>query len=343
MASTADFFRVAYEETPRPEAAATTAPYRISTVTHDFKVVNVSYGPGVDFEDTSDEIGLGEAIPEGTVAGYAPAGSFEMRMRTDDLVFLLPAAGWTGVVTAGNGTITDPDAATIPTGMSRWVFDKLSGTSVQKTFQTMIGYYNEGVYVKGQGVAIPSFAVTAAGRITGDLAGMVYARVADPNVNPAMSTLRPMTTRFLNVTTAVGSATPIDFTLDYGGPVEQFRGLNTSSPFATKMYRGDERQRLTGTIVMDLVDADDVDMALVGSTFDMTARWRSDADVVAGYYPSVYFKAPNCQVTNIEVAPLSPARRRGATISWMATDDGTGVDARWTVVTPTLAAYQVFA
>jgi hypothetical protein len=84
---------------------------------------------------------------------YDPTWELETRAYPDLLGFELATMLGDPVSTAGDGVITDPDAATIPVGATRHVFTAPYGPSglLPKTAQRQLCYADQGVFFKAKG------------------------------------------------------------------------------------------------------------------------------------------------------------------------------------------------
>ncbi|MDQ5821224.1 MAG: hypothetical protein M3540_07285 [Actinomycetota bacterium] len=112
MATLQSCVQLALEETPRYEAAVTTAPYRVATDITYLPITSVGYSPNVAFVDRADELrGIEGAVPS-LVDGYAPAGSLAVRAYANPLTWLLCAGGYQCTYTAGGALVADPDTTT---------------------------------------------------------------------------------------------------------------------------------------------------------------------------------------------------------------------------------------
>jgi hypothetical protein len=348
MATTKDLAQLLIEETPRPEGAVTTAPYRLSTNVLYLPAQEVGLQPGAQFDTRADEIRGLEGEPPGLVDAFEVEGALNTRAYGNIMPYLLSIAGWQGVVTAGDGIIVDPDAATIPATAYRWVFNKRLGNTA-KTAQLTIAYADELQWIRGQGVGISTWTLNAAGMFTSSLMGMVYARLgSDPNLTPTYDSLAiPHFRRGdLTLTWLGGGASPTDFSVTMPNPLLRFSsmGLATPSFFPDLMEHGDERIVPTGSIPKRALSSTDLDALLAGTTFLAKARWKSTKSILATSYKySMWLEMPSCQYTGGDMPTLRNVRRFAPEFAWKAAiDEAAGYDARITIVN-SVAAIETYA
>lgn len=345
MATTKDCVQFIYEETPRYEGAPTTTPYRLSTVTRYMPIQTVRLDPAPQHLDRSDEVrGFEGALPR-LIDGYEPAGALTVRAYLNDLAFLLNSCGLTATIAAGDGVITDPDSAVIPTGASRIVFSKRGGITA-KTMQAILCYVNEGVFLKGQGFGVSSLNLDANGQVNADLMGLVVANVADPNLSPSfdVGTIQHVRRGGLTLSWLASSGTTDDFSLSLSNPLNRRNALGVASYFPTKMEHGDERVYLTGSIPKSVLADADVDALIAASTFAASARWVSNSNIGASGYPyKLWVEMPSCQLVGGSFDDIANRRRRGGSFDWFAAwDESAGYDFKFTVVCA-LSALETYA
>lgn len=222
-----------------------------------------------------------------------------------------------------------------PTGTQRWIFDKRLGTQA-KTAQLTIAYPDEGVFTRGQGMGISTFTMGASGMFTSTLAGMVFGRIADPNLTPTYDSLAiPHFRRGdLSLKWLTGGAEVTDFSMTFPNPLLRYSALGSQSFFPSTMEHGDEKIIPTGTIPKRVIDAEDIDAVLAGTTFLAKARWRSSKLIGATAYPySMWVKMPAAQYTGADLPSMRNVRRFPASFPFKAAVDETlGYDCRITIV-----------
>lgn len=338
-----DFVEVALEESPNNQVTFGDA------ITPNRKSTNKLYLPSraaklnakPSYLSRADELrGIAGSVAD-LIDVYAPGGSLSERAYWKDLTWILSLAGFTGVVTAGNGVITDPDSQTIPAGgPQRWVFTKKTGITAQ-TAQIILNYANEAVRFQGNGYGVTKLSLNAAGELTAELLGCYLQRLAvDTTTVPSIvsSAIPPLRRGDLTLTWLTGGGTPADFSFAIDNPLEGAPGwlLNPASSFPSSMeFAGDQQVRVTGSIPKRVLDADDIDALLNAATFSAKARWKSQKSIAAtGYKYSLWVEMPACQyVGGDEAEDLTNRRRRGSSFDWFASwDEAAGYEVKFTLV-----------
>lgn len=337
MATTVDFVRAALEQTARYEGAVTSSPYQISTDVVDLPIQSLQIAPNPSYIDRTDEVrGIEGGVPM-EIDAFAPAGSIAIRGYPNALTWLLTVLGLKPVWTAGDGVITDPDAATIPAGANRWVWSKRTGVTA-KSLQFLVNYASKGVFLKGQGFGVQSLTLPSDGNITGDLAGLVFANTADPNLTPSFnaSSIKPMKRANMTLTWLASSGTTQDFTITIANPLVPRKSFTLATPsyFPDVLEHGDDKVRLTGSITKSNLASADIDALMAGTTFSSKIKW--DIGVVIGataYTYKVWIEMPKCQYTGGTPDPLANVRRFGGAFDFFAAwDEAAGYDFKITVV-----------
>ncbi len=395
------YVRLQIEETPRPEGAVTTTPYRISTVSCDMPITSFRIAPGPGHLDRSDELRNFEGSVSRLIDAFEPDGAIAERMYLNNMVFLMQISGFVSTITVGAGTAATPGinsttatgvnainsttinvastvgfpdvgslslaggtafaytgktatsftgcgshAATaggetivdvLPTGAIKHVFNKRGG-SVAKTAQLIAAYSDQSVFFKGQGFGVQALSFSAAGEVTADLAGLVFLRTTDPSITPAIDagSIVPMRRADMTLSWLTGSGETDDFSVSIANPLVRRKtfGMTTRSYYSDKMFHGDDRVAVTGSIPKYTLATADIDALLAASVFVGTARWRSDRNIGATSYPySMDLAMPACQLVGGSPDELGNQRRRGASYDWFAAWDETlGYDARVSIV-----------
>lgn len=347
MATTVDCVQIVAEETPRYEGAPTAAAYRISSNVHYPPIQSASLSPGVGHIDRGDEQRGIEGAPPMLIETYEPGGSIAIRAYANTLPWLLHAAGMTGTVTAGNGVITDPDAATIPTGAYRWVFNKRGGLQA-KSLQILLAYASRNVFWKGQGYGISSFGFDGEGTVSAELAGLVLANVADPNITPSYDTsaIPPFRRGDMTLSWLGSGGTVENFSFTIANPLNRRRTYTLATPsyFPDVLEHADEKVRLTGSIPKSALADADVDALMAATSFAGTAKWASPQSIGATAYKyKMWLEMPNCQHVGGGPQAMANIRRFGTDVDfWAAWDEGAGYDFRITLVNA-VPAVETFA
>jgi hypothetical protein len=302
--------------------------------------------PGINATTITGVNGLNSAVVNvASTAGFPNAGTFFFGAN------LVTYTGKTDTSFTGCGThpaTTGGEAVgdVLPTGTYKHVFAKRGG-SIAKTAQLIAAYTEAARFIRGQGYGCSSIGLNALGELTADLMGLVYVRTADPALTPVLDapTILPMRRADLQICWLAGSAETDDFTVAIANPLERRKtfGLSTRSYFADKMFHGNERVRVTGSIPKFAMANADLDALIAASTFAALARWRSDVNIGATSYPySMNLDMPSCQLSGGQDDELSNNRRFGSSYDWVAKWDMTaGYDAKISIVNaiPALETY----
>ncbi len=405
MPTTVDCVQIMSEETPRPEGAVTTTPYRLSSG----NVLwlpgqSASLKPSPQFLDRADELrGIEGAVPQ-LLDHYEPDGQIQVRAYPDMLPWLLQVLGLTATVTAGGATTTDANQTTAtgvnalnsatvnvgstadfpstgtfimggvattytgktatsftgcgnhaattggevingnaPTNTTKWVFAKRGGITA-KTFQMILAYVDETVFLKGQGCGLTSLSMDAEGNVDAAVQALVCARVADPNLTPAFTTQAVPHFRRgdLSLSWLTGSGTTENFSFAIANALTPRRtlGLSTPSYFPDVMEHGDDKVMLTGSIPKTVLDPDDYDALINATTFSARARWKSPKVIGATSYPyTMWIEMPAAQYSGGQPDPIANKRRFGQTLDFRAAwDETAGYDFRVSLVNGLSAA-----
>jgi hypothetical protein len=340
VAANTDFVEIALEESPLNEAthALGTTPNRISTNKFYLPARAARLSPAPSHLDRSDELrGITGAVPR-LIETYDPAGSLSVRAYADALIYLFSLAGFTGVHTAGDGIITDPDTVAIPTGAHRWVFNKADQLSPQ-TAQIKTNYKDEDVLLTGNGYALSSLAIPATGEVTADLAGLLLTKAAhDSSTNPAVSSaaIPPFRRGDLFLTWLSGGGVASDFNISMATPLERIRsmGLNPPSYFPDSLQFGDDQVYATGSIPKRVLNGTDYAALLAATTFAAKAKWVSPKVIGATAYKySMWIEMPSCQYVGGDADEIGNRRRFGASYDFFAAyDESAGYDVKVTIV-----------
>ncbi len=227
----------------------------------------------------------------------------------------------------------------VPTGASRWVFSKRDSIDA-KTAQVKINYATEDVLVTANGVGLSSLGLNAAGELTAELLGLVFARAAADTTTvpaPIALTIPPFRRRDLTLTWLTSSGRTQDFTLAIANPLAAINtlGLTVPSFFPDAMEHGDDQVAVTGSIPKRILDTDDLVALLAGTTFSAKARWKETKVIGATAYTySMWVEMPACMYVEGAPAEMGNKRRFGMdSLDFFAGYDTTaGYDVKVTLV-----------
>lgn len=325
--------RIATEVAPGTAAAAAT----LSTKKVFLPAEEVYITRGLAMLTRDDELrASSEALPH-VPDLFSPEWRARSRMYPDTLGIMLAAmwglsaTGETGAahytVTAGNGVITDPDAAVIPVGAHRHVWEMPFGPAgvTPKTHQLNASYKDQGVFLEARGCATSQLSIDTPGEGGAMLAASgpaLYAdTVADPGFTPTYESVatRPFMRRGLAVMTwLAGSAQASDFGLALTNPVEAIRTLGVASAYPDLMEKAEDLVLGAGSIAVRQLDPQDLDALKNATEFAIKARWASETVIASGYTHKFWVESPSAQYTSEELDPLKNMRRHGAQFNWRA-------------------------
>lgn len=322
----------AYESIPGNETNAPT----LSTKKLTAPLISFGLQLNPDPMDRSDENRNTDEYPPYLEDAHDPAWSDECRAYPDVLAFRLKAILGAPVSTAGNGVITDPDAATIPAGATRHVWTA-PGAPVginPQTFQAQAAYKDQSVFFKAKGCATEELGIASpekgGSRVTRSGKAAFLQRITDPAITPTYESLavRPFTRGGLTLTWLTGSGTTEDFDVSFAQTVAMVRSLGIASFFPDVVERDDAPLKVSGSIPKRQLDLDDYD-ALKGATgFSAKAKWESLSIIASSYPYRLWVEMSNCQYVGGEVDALMNKRRHGARFNFAATRNAS---ASWTV------------
>lgn len=277
---------------------------------------------------------------------YDPTWGLETRMYPDLTGFLLKLILGAPTTTAGDGIITDPDAATIPVGAFRHVWTAPYGPTGLSplTAQFQAAYKDETVFFRLKGSAADTFAITnpASGgsRIASSGPALYMARIADPALTATYESLAivPFLRRHITIGTwLTGTGITEDFSVTISNPLaDRVRTMGAASAFADDLEKGDTPITVTGSIPKRAIDLDDYDALLNATGFATKIRWQSTVNVTGSYKYAFWLEMPNCQYTDGGPEALTNARRHGASFDFKATNaSGAAGSSKWTLVNAT--------
>lgn len=227
--------------------------------------------------------------------------------------------------TAGNGTITDPDSVAVPSGAYKhvWTTPGLAGVSPQ-TAQHDLAYTDEGVYFKVKGAATQSLALT---NPEDDMTTLVasgpalYAtRQSDPSLSPSYEadTVQAFMRRHASLSWLSGAADPADCSVTIENPTTPRHHFGSGSRWPSRMYKGDSPVIVSGSIPMEVLDADDYDALQAATGFTATLKWSSDTVIASSYTYKLWIAsaASSCQYVGGGPNALTNVRRRGASLDF---------------------------
>jgi hypothetical protein len=305
-------------------------------------VIGFTPDPGTKPMERDDELRGSEeplsVIPE----AFDPTWAIRGRAYPDHTGWRLKHILGPPTTTAGNGVITDPDAATIPTGAYRHVWKstdaswgKLSGSALANpmTAQMIAAYKDQGVFVKIKGAACDTLGIDnpESGGVTLSANGpalFLDDTIADPALTPSYEAAA--TTPFLRgnlslPTWLTGSGTKDDFGLQIAAPADRVRSMGSGSKWADIMEVGDGLLVVTGSVALHQLDPQDVAALRASTGFAIKAKWLNDTVIASGYKHSLWVEGANGQYVGGGPAALANTRRIGGSFNFKLTTAGSGV------------------
>jgi hypothetical protein len=277
---------------------------------------------------------------------YDPTWELESRAYPDLLGFELATMLGNPTTTAGDGVITDPDAATIPAGATRHVFTApyLPAGLNPKTAQRQLCYVDQGVFYKAKGCGTNSLSIDTpvSGGVSLKASGpaLYLARIADPALTPAYEalTVAPFERAHCTLSTWLGSTGETDdVTVAMAQAMDAAHTLGSTSKFPDQLERGDGPGVIvTGSIPKRQIAAADYDALLAATGFAVKIRWQSTVVIGATAYKyTLWFEALNAQYMDGGPEALANKRRHGGSFNWKATYAGAAGSSKWTLVNAT--------
>ena len=315
------YLRVARESTPGNESNTPTLTTKKTFV----PIEEYTLDPGFAHLLREDEL-VNTDLPRQALANVAnPSWSLGTRCYPDVVGELLTCLLGAPTTTAGNGTITDPDSTAVPNGAYKhvWTTPGLTGVSPQ-TAQHDLAYTDEGVYFKVKGAAVEQLDLTNpeddATMIAASGPALYAARQSNPSLSPTYEadSVQPFMRRHASLSWLSNAADPADCSVSIANPVEARHHFGSGSRWPSRMYKADGPILVTGSVPMELLDADDYDALQAATGFTATLKFASDSVIASGYTYKLWVQsaASSCQYIAGSPNPLSNVRRRGASFDF---------------------------
>ena len=311
------YVRAAIESAPGNETNAPT----LSTKKLFIPVITFTPQPGTNPLDRNDELRNSDESQPVVPDSYSPTHAFDVRGYPDTLGFLLTWMLGDPVTTAGNGVITDPDGAVIPTGCWRHVWAAPFGPpgASPLTAQLDIAYKDQGVFYKQKGGALAElefdFPEEGGMMVRASGPGLYLNTQADPALTPAYESIaiRPFTRGGLTLPTwLTGSGTHEDWGFQLANPVEAVRSMGIKSKWPDIMEKANEGP-IVARFSLDQrqIDSDDVVALRDATGFAIKAKAESDTVIASGYPYRLFVEGSNAQYSEGDPEPLGNKRRHG--------------------------------
>lgn len=281
--------------------------------------------------DRSDELrGLDEPVqifPD----QYDPTWNVEARAYPDVLGFFLKGILGAPTTTAGNGTITDPDAVPIPTGAYRhvWTAPFLPTGITPQTMQLQWAYTDNSTFFKAKGAAVDTMNITApdkGGCVMQASGPCLYLNtVSDPGLSATYESLsvRPFTNSNVTLPTWLSnSGTHDQVGLTISNPVDQVHSMGIPSKWPDVIEKGDGILNFTGTLMQRDLSSIDWNALRDNTTFAATVRFVNDTIIASGYPYKLYVAMSACQYIGGDPDGLDNKRHHGANFNFKAVNAG---------------------
>lgn len=276
---------------------------------------------------------------------YAPTWAMSGRAYPDVVGWRLKHILGPPVTTAGDGIITDPDAATIPATAYRHVWTSThanwgnSGVS-PLTCQHVAAFKDQGSFVKLKGCGCESLAFT-----TPETGGVRFAAngpalyaddaLADPSLTAAPESIatRPFMRGNLTLPTWLsGTGTAEDFGFSIANPIEAIQSLGSGSKWRDIMEKGEGPIVITGSMSKRQLDPDDLAALRASTGFAVKMKLFSDTVIASSYKHTLWLEGVNAQYTGGGPNALANVRRIGADFTFKLTTAGSGIASTITLV-----------
>ncbi|PTL55754.1 phage tail tube protein [Paraconexibacter algicola] len=322
------YMQLKFESTPGFEGSTDT----LSTKTIFPPLIGAGFSLNPQHLDRDDEARGTDDASAVVSEMFDPSWTLETRMYPDLVGFLLKGLLGAPVTTAGDGIITDPDAATIPVGAYRHVWTAPFGPAgpSPQTMQGVFGYKDQGVWWRVKGMAIESLEITTptqgGTRLQINGQATFAQRISDPSLVPAPESIatRPFLRSGLTLPTWLSNTgVTEDYSTTISNSIEPYHSLGSASKYPDLMEKGEGLIVCTGSVPKRRLAVADMDALRDATGFAATAKWLNESSigVTASKY-ALWQAMSNCQYVDGNPGDLSNARRIGADLSFKATNAG---------------------
>jgi len=328
-ASTGGYIQAALEQAPNAEGGANTVSSNL------FYIPGTTIGidPKMTPLERNDELRGGfYAAPHSGAAEYNPEGSLDGRCYPSIMGLLLWATCGACTTTAGNGVITDPDSAAVPTGAYKHVF-AFKTSEIPQTLQLIYAPPSGGFW-KAQGVAIDELAMKATGGaqvFAAKLLALVSKQIADPTLTPSYEVAAPWRAGELALTWLAGSAITKDFDWSIKNGLAHERQFTTNSRYPDSVIYQQNLPVVGGSIPKRSFDTDDWNALVAGTTFAAKIKMTHSEFAVGSYAHKLWVEMPACQYVSGKQDDVKNERRTEATFDWEARYDT--ATSKWCTIT----------
>lgn len=301
--------------------------------------------PGTQHLDRSDELRGSEEVLALVPERYEPAWSATYRAYPDVTAFKLKHILGVPVTTAGNGVITDPDGATVPTGAYRHVWTSTSsdwGTAgVSPLTETItVAYKDQSVFGKFRGAACDTFSFATPERggaqiSAGGPAAFLDDGIADPALTATYesSATKPFTRGGVTIGSWLsGTGAKDDLSFAINAPADRVFSMGSGSKWADTVEKGEGLITVTGSVTLHQADAQDIAALRAATGFAVKAKWASETVIASSYTHKMWLEGVNAQYVSGGPGALANTRRIPASFDFQMTTAGSGVQTTITVI-----------
>lgn len=299
--------------------------------------------------DRSDELRNLDFKPSNFPNVYECPFSLNTRAYPDSLGFLLGLAlgfttNYTG--TTGNGVITDPNSATIPTGVTKHVWTApFTQDAEPLTAQFLSAWQGGTIFRKHKGAAVSEIGISTepeAGtvlQIQGE--ALYFDQVSNPSLTPALESIAipPFLRKHAQLTMGLANSAalkPDNVSFSLTNPLNPRYTFGSGSSYKDKMDRGEGFIGVTGSVTVNDITSADFNALRDGTPFTLKTAYTSTYNIGATSYPYKFFiELANAQYVSGDEQALNNSRHTGATFNFEATADGSNPAVKLTLCNAT--------
>ena len=317
MAAAGGYVQWAVETTPNGELN----PSAVSTTTFYHPLTQRAWQFPLLFDDRTDELrGVADNVQQDLVGFDPQVWSADLRLYPNLFGLFMWATHGAGTFTAGNGVITDPSGATIPTGASRWVWTAGTNNAAVRSLQAQIVYPDQNVFLIQKGCVCEQLQVSYSGEVAMLAASghsLYTAQQADPGLTAAYDalTIKPFLRSMMvqPATWLASTGTHTGFTFTLANPVSYDRTLS-GSRYPDAVDRTGVGLNLTATVDIRNLTTADIAGLLTGTGFTVKQSWVHTQNIT-GSYPYKLFVEGNAIYSDLNAEALQHKIRHGGTFT----------------------------
>lgn len=247
--------------------------------------------------------------------------------------------------TYGSAGNNDPDGIPLPTGAYLWQFTAGTNNGAVRSLQAQAAYTDQSSYLKINGLAVEQLQLQHQGEVaeaTASTKALVTKRIPNPSLSASYDavTLKPFTRSMHTVLTWLGGSSvtnsaALSYTLN--NPLIHDRTLS-GSRFPDVVDRSGVDCRLTASLDLRNLTANDIDGFLNNTQFTVETRWKSP-QAIGSSYPYQMWVQGNAVYSDLTAENLQHKIRHGVTLP-IAFGRSTGGSPSYTIsVVNTVSSY----